>query len=299
LVKIGTHEVEITHPEKLLFPEDGITKADFIDYYRRIAAVMIPHIKGRPVSMQRFTGGIQKEGFFQQAIPEFAPEWITRATVRKAGGSLTHMVCDNTASLVYLANQDCITPHVWLSRIDQPDQPDQMIFDLDPSEDRFEQVRTGALFLKQILDDIGLKAFLKTTGSRGLHVVIPIRRKQGYDYVRSFAQSIASVMTKNEPDNYTTDQRKEKRGNRLFIDTLRNAYAHTAVAPYAVRALDGAPVAAPLFWEELEKTELNAQRYNIRNILKRVKKTGDPWQDMESQSQSLDDYRSKLDSLLK
>jgi bifunctional non-homologous end joining protein LigD len=298
LVKVGLYEVEITHPEKILFPEDGITKADLIDYYRRIAGQMIPHILGRPVNMQRFTSGIDREGFFQQALPENAPDWITHVAVKKASGIVTHLVCDNPASLVYMANQDCITPHVWLSRMDQPDKPDQMIFDLDPFEDGFEQAREGARYLKKILDQIGLKAFLKTTGSKGLHVVIPILPNQSFESVRGFAQAIASIMTENEPAKFTTEQRKEKRGERLFIDTLRNAYAHTAVAPYAVRAKDGAPVAAPLFWEELENPEITAQRYNIRNILKRIKKTGDPWKDMGITSQSLDQFKPQLKAIL-
>jgi bifunctional non-homologous end joining protein LigD len=297
LIKIGAYEITITHPEKILFPEDGITKADFIDYHRRIASVMIPHTLGRPVNMHRFTQDINQQGFFQQALPDNAPDWITRITVKKAGGTITHLVCDNAASLVYMANQDCITPHVWLSRLDQPEKPDQMIFDLDSSENNFEQVREGAVYLKQILDKIGLKAFLKTTGSKGLHVVIPILRDQSFDSVRSFAQTVASVMTESKPDSFTTELRKDKRGERLFIDTLRNAYAHTAVAPYAVRAKKGAPVAAPLFWEELENKDLTSQRFNLHNILKRIKKLGDPWKDMELTSQSLDQFKKRLKEL--
>jgi bifunctional non-homologous end joining protein LigD len=297
LVKIGSYDVEITHPDKVLFPEDNITKADFIDYHRRIAGVMVPHITGRPLSMQRFTSGIDNQGFFQQALPEYAPDWINRVKVKKAGGSITHPVCDNAASLVYIANQDCITPHVWLSRIDQPEKPDQIIFDLDPSENDFQQVRNGARYLKRILDLLGLKAFLKTTGSKGLHVVIPILRNQRFDDSRRFAQRVALIMTQNNPEKYTTEQRKEKRGDRLFIDTLRNAYAHTAVAPYAVRAVQGAPVAAPLFWEELDDDDLTAQRFNIHNTTKRIKKLGDPWKDMELTVQSLDQFESRLDSV--
>jgi bifunctional non-homologous end joining protein LigD len=297
LVKIGSYDVEITHPDKVLFPEDNITKADFIDYHRRIAGVMVPHITGRPLSMQRFTSGIDNQGFFQQALPEYAPDWINRVKVKKAGGSITHPVCDNAASLVYIANQDCITPHVWLSRIDQPEKPDQIIFDLDPSENDFQQVRNGARYLKRILDLLGLKAFLKTTGSKGLHVVIPILRNQRFDDSRRFAQRVALIMTQNNPEKYTTEQRKEKRGDRLFIDTLRNAYAHTAVAPYAVRAVQGAPVAAPLFWEELDDDDLSAQRFNIHNTTKRIKKLGDPWKDMELTVQSLDQFESRLDSV--
>ncbi len=298
-IKFGSQTISITHPDKVIFPESGITKGEFVEYYRQIAGVMVPHVRGRPLVMHRFRDSIQSSGFYQQKIPEGAPDWVHSATVRKAGGTVTHPVADDAASLVYLANQDCITLHAWLSRADQTDNPDQMIFDLDPSGDDFEPVRRGARLLKSLLDEIGLTAFLKTTGSHGLHVVIPLDRQEGFDKVREFANEIASLMTQAEPELYTTEQRKEKRRDRLFVDTLRNAYAHTAVAPYSVRAIEGAPVAAPLDWEELGDAGLTSRTYTIRNILKRIEKTGDPWKNIQRHAQSLEPYRKKLKQMVK
>jgi bifunctional non-homologous end joining protein LigD len=183
--------------------------------------------------------------------------------------------------------------------MDRVEYPDRMIFDLDPPEDDFAPVRRGAWLLKSLLDDLGLVSYVKTTGSHGLHVVVPLDRSQNFDEVRSFAREVAAVMTQREPAVYTIEQRKAKRQGRLFIDILRNTYGHTAVAPYAVRDRQGAPVAAPLFWEELKEKKLTARTYNLRNIFKRLKKTGDPWQDIALHPQSLAEPRLKLEDLRK
>ena len=297
-VKVGRHVLNITHSDRILFPGDGITKGELVEYYQRIAPIMLPHIKGRPVNMYRLHGSIQ-EGYYQQEIPASAPGWVKRVELEKEGGTVTHAVCDNAATLVYLANQNCVTLHTWLSRMDKPGSPDQMIFDLDPPEDDFEPVRQGARRLKSILDEIGLKSYLKTTGSRGLHVVVPLNRTEGFEAVRSFAQQIASIVTAREPDKYTSEQRKEKRQSRLFIDTLRNSYGHTAVAPYSVRARSGAPVAIPLPWDELSEKNITASFFNIRNIFKKLADTGDAWKGMERQAVSLSSHRRRLEEALK
>jgi bifunctional non-homologous end joining protein LigD len=208
-------------------------------------------------------------------------------------------VCDNAATLVYLANQNCVTLHTWLSRMDKPGSPDQMIFDLDPPEEDFEPVRQGARRLKSILDEIGLKSYLKTTGSRGLHVVVPLNRTEGFEAVRSFAQHVASIVTAREPDKYTSEQHKEKRQSRLFIDTLRNSYGHTTVAPYSVRARSGAPVAIPLPWDKLSEKNITASFFNIRNIFKKLADSGDAWKGMERQTVSLSSHRRRLEEALK
>jgi bifunctional non-homologous end joining protein LigD len=292
--KVGAHEIKITHPEKMLFPDDGITKTEFVDYYRQIARFMVPHLKGRPAVMFRVYDDIRGQGHYQQEIMQSAPDWIPRITVKKEGGTITHPVCNNGAALVYLANQDCITIHTWLSRDKKPDFPDQMIFDLDPSGDDFEPVRQGAFQLKKLLDGLGLISFIKTTGSHGLHVVVPLNGDENFETVRSFAQQAAAIMVRDKPQKYTMEQRKDKRQDRLFIDILRNAYGHIAVAPYAVRVHAGAPVAAPLFWEELKEPSLNSRSFNIRNILGHIKKTGNPWKDIGRVTQSLSEARRKL-----
>jgi bifunctional non-homologous end joining protein LigD len=295
---LGPYEVDITHPEKVFFPDDGITKGEFVEYHRQIAAVMVPHIKGRPLNMDRFPDGIKGQEFYQQSAPENLPDWVDRLAVKKEGGEVTHILCNNSATLVYIANHGCITPHVWLSRERRLDSPDQMIFDLDPPGDDFEPVREGAGYLKKILDDIGLVSFVKSTGSHGLHVVVPLIPDEGFEDVRALAGEIAQLMVRREPEKFTTEQRKDKRRLRLFIDIMRNAYAQTAVAPYAVRARKGAPVAAPLHWDELKDPDQNAQTYNIRNIFKRLEKFGDPWKDIERHAQSLKSPRRKLEEIV-
>jgi bifunctional non-homologous end joining protein LigD len=293
-LKVGSHIIKVTHPDKVLFPDDGITKEEFVEYYRRIARYMVPHLRGRPAVMFRVYNDIRGPGHYQQEIMESAPEWIPRVTVKKEGGTVTHVVCNSAPTLVYLATQDCVTLHVWLSRGNKLEYPDRMIFDLDPPDDDFAPVRQGAFYLKGLLDELGLISFIKTTGSHGLHIIVPLDRHENFEAVRNFARQVAAVMVRREPQTFTIEQRKEKRRSRLFIDILRNAYGQIAVAPYAVRVHQGAPVAAPLFWEELKEPDLNSHSYNIRNIISHLEKTGNPWKDFTNVSQSLSERRTKL-----
>jgi bifunctional non-homologous end joining protein LigD len=296
LVRIGRKEVKITRPEKVLFPQDGITKGDLIDYYRRIAPRILPHLRGRPLALQRYPDGIEQPGFFQKDTPSYYPRWIRTVTVKKAGGTVKHVVCDDTATLVYLANQACVTPHIWLSRADKLDYPDQMVFDLDPSDDRFEPVKATARSFKELLDYLGLPAYLKTTGSRGLHVVVPLRRREGFDSVRAFARELAAVVVGQDPEERTLEQRKSERRGRVFLDINRNAYAQTVAPAYAVRARRGAPVSAPLYWEELKNQDLRPDGVTIRNVFDRIKKVGNPWADFWRRGVSLSKARQKLES---
>jgi bifunctional non-homologous end joining protein LigD len=179
-LKVEEHTIEVSRPDKVLFPSDGITKADLVEYYRQIGPVIVPHLRNRPVVMQRFPDGIDSEGFIQQQIPDYFPEWIQRVTVPKERGAMTHAVCNDVASLVYMANQACITLHTWLSRADRIERPDQMIFDLDPPHydldpprDHFAEVRASAIALRDLLDELRLVGFVKTTGLFGAHVVVP------------------------------------------------------------------------------------------------------------------------------
>ncbi|HWC38251.1 MAG TPA: non-homologous end-joining DNA ligase [Acidimicrobiales bacterium] len=297
-MRIGRHAIELSHPDKVLFPDDGVTKADLVRYYVDVAEAMIPHLKGRPVMMARYPEGIAKHGFYQKDIPDYFPDWVRRARVTKEGGTVTHVLCDDPATLAYLANQASITPHVWLSRADRPDNPDQMVFDLDPSGDDFGLVVTTARDLRGLLDDVGLPALVKATGSRGLHVVVPLDRRAGFDTVRAFARDIAEVMARRDPDRVTVESRKAKRGDRVFVDVLRNAYAQTAVPPYAVRTLPGAPVATPLRWDELDEQGAGPRRFHLTDLPERLAKTGDLWAGMSRRARSLAGARRRLDALL-
>jgi bifunctional non-homologous end joining protein LigD len=286
-VKVGAHTIELSHPDKVLFPADGITKAELVEYYRQVGPAMLRHLRDRPLILQRYPNGIHTAGFIQQQIPEYFPDWIPRVTVPKQRGTVTHVVCNNLASLVYLASQACITVHTWLSRADKIEYPDQMIFDLDPARDDFDEVRSCALELHELLDELGLPNFVKTTGSRGAHIVVPLDRRANFDEVRAFAREVAEELVKRDPQHRTTQPRKEQRGGRLFVDIMRNAYGQTAVAPYSVRALPAAPVAAPLVWRELERGDVGPRTFTIRNIRDYVREHGDPWKGLARRARSL------------
>ncbi|MBV8847383.1 MAG: non-homologous end-joining DNA ligase [Bryobacterales bacterium] len=277
LLRVGRQTIQVTRPDKVLFPNDPITKGELIGYYRRIAPVMLRHLRGRPIAMQRYPDGIELQGFFQKKAAAYYPDWISTATLPKQNGSVRYVICNNAATLVYLANQAVITPHVWLSRADKPNYPDQMIFDLDPPDGDFGAVRRAALKLREILERGGHESFPKTTGSRGLHVLVKLNRRKNFDAVRAFARDVAGELAGSDPRHLTTEVRKNKRAGRIFIDTARNAYGQTAAPPYAVRARAGAPVAVPLSWEEVQDPRLRPDQFNIRNIFDRLEHVGDPW----------------------
>ena len=292
-IEVDGRVIEVTRPDKVLFPRDGITKADLVAYHLRIAPVMVPHLRGRPLMLQRFPDGIGAKGFYQKEASDHFPDWISRIEVPKAGGTVHHVVCDDAASLVYLAGQACITPHVWTTRADALDRPDRMIFDLDPPGDRFDLVRRAARQARELLEELGLVPFLMITGSRGAHVVVPLDRSDDIDVVRAFARSAARVLAARAPDRLTVEQRKANRGDRLFIDVNRNGYAQTAVPPYAVRPLDGAPVATPIEWSELGARG-GARRYTIRTIFRRLARKPDPWAAIDRDARSLDEPARRL-----
>lgn len=270
--------VQVSSEEKVLFPDDGITKGELVEYYRRIAALMVPHVRDRPLSMRRYPDGIGREGFFQQEAPEYFPEWIDRIEVEKKGGRIVHALCNHPATLVYLANQNTITPHVWLSRVDRLYEPDQIIFDLDPPDDDFTGVRFAARAVRKLFEEVGLTAFVMTTGSSGLHVRAPIERGYQFDDVRAYARALAEELAHGYPDRLTTEQRKKKREGRIYLDVMRIAYGQTAVPPYAVRARAGAPIATPIDWDELGR--VGPRTFTIRNIFRRLGQKPDPWSKM-------------------
>ena len=287
-ISFGKYTVETSNEDKTFFPDEDLTKGDLIEYYRKIADAILPHLRNRTLSMQRFPDGIQKSGFYQKEAGDYFPDWVKTVKIKKEGGSNTQVVIDKTATLVYLANQAMVTPHVWLSKIDKLDYPDRLVFDLDPPGDGFAPVRKAAKKLVAFLDDeLGLPVFVQTTGSRGLHVVVPLDRSADFDTVRAFAQDAAKVLADRNSDELTVEVRKNRRRGRLFLDTARNAYAQTFVAPYSVRARSGAPVATPLGLEELGDSRLHAQKYTIRNIHRRLARRKDPWAKINRRAVSL------------
>ena len=297
VLEVEGRAISLSHTDKVLFPEPGLTKGDLIAYYRRIAPVMLPHLAGRPLSLQRYPDGITAAGFMQKNAGEYFPEWIERAALAKQDGEVRHVIARDAATLAYLANQAAITLHVGLARIDRVDQPDRLVIDLDPSDEDFAKVRRAAKQARQLLEAVGLVPFVQTTGSRGLHVWVPLERRESFDEARAFAGAIAARLVAGSPDELTTEQRKAARGDRVYVDIARNAYGQTAAAPYTVRARPSAPVATPLDWDELGDRALTPQRYTIGNLFRRLGQRADPWRDIARHAQPLDAAKARLAAL--
>jgi len=299
-VRAGRRTVEVHRPAKVLFPGgDGVkeyTKADLVDYYRSVAPFMLPHLRGRPLMLERRPDGTDGPRFMQKNVSGSSPHWVHRVEVSKEGGTVVHPVCDDTATLVHLADQASVTLHRWLSRVGRVEYPDRLVFDLDPAVDDFAPVREAALYLRELLDMLRLPSAPMTTGSRGLHIVVPLSGQQGFDEVREFARGVAEVLAAAHPDRLTTAARKKERGERLYLDVQRNAYAQTAVVPFSVRATPGAPVAVPIGWDQLDDPELTARRWTIADAVEQAR--GDPWGDVPSRGRALGPARRRLDSLV-
>jgi bifunctional non-homologous end joining protein LigD len=290
--------VSITHPDKLLFPADGLSKADIADYYEAVAEWMLQHVRNRPLSLMIFPDGIEGQGFFQKNTPRHYPDWIKRVEAEKKGGTVNHAVVSNADTLVYLVGQNMITPHVWLSRADRLRQPDRVVFDLDPAPGAdFAAVRRAARRTGDLLRELGLEPFAQVTGSKGIHVWSPLRRRATFEEVKPFARMAAEVLATRYPDDLTTEFRKAERGGRILVDVLRNAYAQTAVPPYAIRPRPGAPVATPIDWDELSDSKLRSDRWTVTNVLRRLRSKGDPWADIASFARGLSRARKRLESL--
>jgi bifunctional non-homologous end joining protein LigD len=293
-------DIQTSHPDKTFFPKPGYTKADVVDYYRSVAGVMVPHMKRYGLSMQRFPDGIEEQGFYNKDAPDHFPDWITRTHMTKRqGGSYQAPVVDSQAALAYLANQAVLTYHLYLSRTDDLRHPDRMVFDLDPPEKRNDPAapRQAAKDLREVLADIDLEAWVQTTGSKGFHLIVPIKRNCSFDQVRTFAKNVARLLMRRKPQAYTLQQRKDKRDAKVFLDTLRNAHGATAVAPYSLRPTPDANVATPISWDELDNGA-SPQDYHLANIPRRLAQKQDPLAGFMQNARAIPTRLDKLDSLL-
>jgi bifunctional non-homologous end joining protein LigD len=277
-VRAGRRSIPITHADRVVFPQAKVTKLDLARHYAAVAPAMVPHVRDRPLAVQSFPQGIEGQGHFMKNAPRHFPDWIATANVpKREGGSLRQVLANDAPTLVYLAGQNAITPHIWTARADRLEQPDRVVFDLDPANPRFAEVRAAARALGDMLRDEGFEPFTMTTGSRGVHVVIALRRGADYATVNAWARDTGARFAATDPKRLTTEFRIAKRNGRLFVDMHRNAYAQHAVAPYAVRALAKAPVATPLHWEELSERRLDPQGWTVKTIQDRLDSEGDPW----------------------
>lgn len=277
----------ITHPEKVLFPDDGITKGELAAYYEQIAPIMLPHVKARPVTMERFPAGIGKKGFLQKDVSRGFPAWLERVEVPKKDGVVHHPIVTDARSLLWLANQNSITPHVWTSRAPDVYHPDICVFDLDPSIDDSKALVAAAIGLRDLLDEIGLPSWVKTSGSKGFHIVVPLDGKADMGQVAGFAHAVGTLFVARNPRTLTQEFHKVDRGRRILVDTGRNGYSATHAAAYAVRAKPGAPVSAPCTWDEVERGAVGPRTFTLRNMPERVAEAGDLWADMRRHRRSL------------
>ncbi|NMH96373.1 non-homologous end-joining DNA ligase [Pseudonocardia acidicola] len=286
----------ITHPDKVLYPEPGVTKADLARYYERVADVMLPHLEGRPLSLVRFPNGLAASGFFQKQAPAGAPVHTVEVPADNDRGQVEHIVVTDADDLRYLANQSALEVHRALSRVGALDRPDLMVIDLDPPEHRdLTVLRRAVRATRDLLDEIGLVPFLMATGSSGYHVVTPLDATADFDEVRGLARAVAARLEAADPAGLTTAHRIADRGDRIYLDVGRNAYGQTAIAPYSPRARPGAPVATPLRFRELSRVAPDG--HTVASIGRRLARTGDPWADIGSHARSAAAARGRLDRL--
>jgi bifunctional non-homologous end joining protein LigD len=287
----------ITHPEKVLFPDDGITKGELAAYYEAIAPVMLPHLRGRPLTMERYPAGIGREGFWQKDVSKGFPGWLERVEVPKKDGVVHHPVVTDVRSLLWTANQNTITHHVWTSRVPDLRYPDVCVFDLDPSTDDVASVRAAAIGLRDLLEELTLPSWIKTTGSKGFHIVVPLDGKTPMGQAARFVNAVGQLFISLAPDSLTQEFSKADRRGRIYVDTGRNGYHSTFAAAYTVRARRGAPVSAPCTWKEVERGEVEPGTFTIRNMLDRVATIGDAWGDLRRRGKSLKRPLEKLAKL--
>ena len=289
--------VVVTHPDKLMFPDEGITKADLVDYYDTVAPVMLPHIERRPITMERFNRGTGEKGFFQKNVSRGFPEWLERVEVPKKGGTVNHPIITDARGLRWLANQNCVTMHVWPSRAPRLERPDVCVFDLDPSGDDDRTLTAAGIALRNLLAEIGLTCWIKTTGSKGYHIVVPLDDSVTWRDAAWLSQTAGTILVRRDPDHLTQEFSKADRGGRIYVDTGRNGYSATFAAAYTVRARPGAPVSAPCTWDEVERGKVTPRTFTLHTMAKRIAAVGDLWNDLLSRGQPLKDAIAALREL--
>jgi len=288
-------DVAISHPEKIMFPEDGITKGELAAYYELVAPIMLPHLEGRPVTLERFHRGIGEKGFFQKNVEKGAPAWLERVAVPKNDGIVNYAVVREARGIMWLANQNCITPHVWTSRAPNLLFPDLCIFDLDPLVDDDKALRAATLLVRDALAELGVTTFVKTSGSKGFHVAFALDGKADGGRVAHFAHQMGRAIVQRAPDRFTQEFYKADRDGKILIDTGRNEFGATYAAAYAIRPKPGAPVSAPCTWDEVERGDVGPQTITLRSMRARLETHGDLWSSIFERRYALPDAEGGRD----
>lgn len=276
-IDVEGRTIALSHRERVAFPEIGLTKGGLVDHYARSAHLLVRHAAGRPIALRRFPGGLDGQGFFQKNAGDHFPDWIRRVSVpKREGGALDHTVLSAPPDVVYLANQGTIELHPWTSTADDLEHPVEVLFDLDPPEDAdVAEVRSAARVVRAVLEEVGVEPRLKTSGSKGYHVHVPLDGTRAFDDARQLADRVADLAAARDPDRLTTEWRRADRRGRVLLDVARNAYGQTSVAAYSVRARPTAPVAAPLRWAELER--VGPRDVTVSSLFRRLGQVDDPW----------------------
>jgi bifunctional non-homologous end joining protein LigD len=293
-------KVSVTNLAKVYWPEEGITKGDLIQYYERISKYILPYLKNRPESLNRFPNGIKGQSFYQKDMDlNQLPGWTKTARIYSKSNKeyIDYLICNDTATLLYMANLGCIEINPWHSTYDKPDHPDYMMLDLDPGKIDFKEVVKTALVIKDICDELSIDCFCKTSGATGLHIYIPLGAKYTYDEVKTFAELIATLAHHRLPKTTSIERMVAKRTNKVYIDFLQNRKGQTIAAPYSVRPRPYATVSTPLLWKEVNE-KLTPQQFTIHNIEKRLAKTGDLWKGVLGKGILLDKALKKMEKLL-
>jgi bifunctional non-homologous end joining protein LigD len=279
--------IEPSNLDKVFWPDPGLTKGDLLAYFDAVSEAFVRAIRNRPLTLKRYPDGIEGFSFFQKNTPKYAPDWVPTVTLRaeSAGRDVRYILCNSKRVLRWLANQAAIEFHPWLSRADHVDRPDFMVFDLDPPEGKFDLAVEMAFVMREALDEFGLRAIAKTSGSKGVHVYVPVQRRYGQDEVRGLAARLGRIAEQREPKKATTDIARAGRAGRVFIDTNRNALGQHLVAPYSPRARPGATVSFPVEWKELGKVQ--PEDFTIRTVPGILQRDGDRWRDCMPSPQSL------------
>lgn len=293
-ILIEGREVKLTNLGKLIWPE-GLTKANLIKYYSEISPYILPHLHNRPVVMKRYPDGLFGEPFYQKECPEYAPAWIKTHPVEHTEKVVNYIICNDTATLVWLANQACVEVHAWLARIESLESPDLAVMDLDPADGAtFREVLEVALLVRGALEEFKLISFPKTSGSRGLHLFIPIRPAYSWQTVTAAMKYVAGLVEKVFPDKATTERKVDKRGGKIYLDYLQNGRGKTMAFQYGLRPLPGAPVSTPLDWSEVESGKIRPGDFNMETIFPRLTSVGDVYAEILKQRQPLDELMKML-----